>query len=642
MAGPESPSAAASVRIGAYRLEVSGGAGSFAQFDGDEEDENARELAAALDEPERPPAGVAAIEEFEETADEVTSRIEDADKYLRAAAAGELLDLDNLTGEIDSLLDLCARLDKQGRFDEQLKLMRSLNGLLALCLRWWDLIRSLRRLLRSATAAKHVPAQAFAHHELGSLHLCAGQPAEAAEHLGKALRLEDVMGDLAGRCATRHNLDSSHRDLAMRSGGGVPPPRRIQRLVILAGALAIAGGSGAGLALAIHGGGGGGGTASHATLIVHKDFVPNAPAATATISVICTNGGRPDGSPKTATEAAPAVFKISGLAAGATCTASEEKAPANYSKVQADCRDVPVAIGERSSCTIINHRKGLATATLTVRTDFTPNAPDASIGVTVTCTKGGRPDNAQKRVTEATPVDFRITRFGNGATCTATGTQPAGYSQRNLDCRNVPITLGASAPCTIVNTRGSSTSALFKVTKDFSDDNPAKVSISLSCDSGTISKRPIDAAEGSPATFTVTGFQAGARCTASEDTPLSGYRLDESRCQGVPIARGGCTIVNTLNTTQLTVRKDYTDSNTDEVLVNLDCTGGKVVEPRLKASPSSPAVFTITGFDASTACTATEVHFSGTYDRDESDCKDVTIVSRGECTLVNSPVGGTG
>jgi chitodextrinase len=256
VAGPESPSAAASVRIGAYRLEVSGGAGSFAQFDGDEEDENARELAAALDEPERPPAAVAAIEEFEETADEVTGRIEKADEYLRSAAAGELLDLHNLTGEIDSLLDLCARLDKQGRFDEELKLMRSLNGLLALCLRWWDLIRSLRALLRSATDARHAPAQAFAHHELGSLHLCAGQPAEAAQHLGEALRLEDVMGDLAGRCATRHNLDSSRRDLAMRSGGGVPAPKRIQRLVIFAGALAIAGGSGAGIALAIHGSGG--------------------------------------------------------------------------------------------------------------------------------------------------------------------------------------------------------------------------------------------------------------------------------------------------------------------------------------------------------------------------------------------------
>jgi chitodextrinase len=260
--GPESPSAAASVRIGAYRLEVSGRAGSFAQFEGEAEDEKARKLAEALDAPDEQPAAVAAIEEFEETADEVTGRIEEADKLLRAAAANELLDLGNLTGEIDSLLDLCARLDKQGRFDEELKLMRSLNGLLALCLRWWDLIRSLRALLRSATAAEHAPAQAFAHHELGSLHLCAGRPDEAAKHLGEALRLEDLMGDLAGRCATRHNLDSSRRDLAMRAGGGVPRPRRIQRLVILAGALAIAGGSGAGIALAIHGGGGGDSTTS--------------------------------------------------------------------------------------------------------------------------------------------------------------------------------------------------------------------------------------------------------------------------------------------------------------------------------------------------------------------------------------------
>ena len=130
--------------------------------------------------------------------------------------------------------------------------MRSLNGLLALSLRWLDLIRSLWSLLRSAEAAGHAPAQAFAHHELGSLNLCAGRAMDAVDHLERASRLERQIGDVAGSCATRHNLDSARRDLALRSGGN-GGPRRIQRLVIVAGALAIAGGGGAGIALAIHG-----------------------------------------------------------------------------------------------------------------------------------------------------------------------------------------------------------------------------------------------------------------------------------------------------------------------------------------------------------------------------------------------------
>src|SRR5207247_1785100 len=122
----ESSGAAAdgSIRIGAYSLEVAG-SGSFARFEAEGERDNARALAAALEEaPAEPPAPVAAIEEFQESADAVTSRIEEADRLLRTAAAGDLLRLGNLSGEIDPLLDLFARLDKAGRFEEELKLMR--------------------------------------------------------------------------------------------------------------------------------------------------------------------------------------------------------------------------------------------------------------------------------------------------------------------------------------------------------------------------------------------------------------------------------------------------------------------------------------------------------------------------------------
>src|SRR6266700_410635 len=97
----------ASIRIGAYALAVGSGSGSFAQYAPDPEQTNADALADALG----------------------------------AAREGEAAEL---------------------------RLMRSLNGLLALALRWLDLIRSLRSLLRSADAAGHAAGMAFAHQALGS------------------------------------------------------------------------------------------------------------------------------------------------------------------------------------------------------------------------------------------------------------------------------------------------------------------------------------------------------------------------------------------------------------------------------------------------------------------------------------------
>jgi chitodextrinase len=244
-----------SVQIGAYSLEVATVGGSFAQFEPEPESENAEALEAALeDEAGKPPAAVAALEQFEESADEVTGRIEQADKLLRTAAAGELLDLDNVTAEVDALLDLFGRLDRAGRFEEELKLMRSLNGLLALTLRWLDLVRSLRSLLRSAEGAKHAAGQAFAHHELGSLNLCAGRAEAAQSHLREAFRIQSQIGDLTGQCATRHNLDSARRDALVRSASA-RPPRRLRAAALAAGIALLGGGGGTALGLAIRGGG---------------------------------------------------------------------------------------------------------------------------------------------------------------------------------------------------------------------------------------------------------------------------------------------------------------------------------------------------------------------------------------------------
>jgi len=559
---PEAPSAAASVRVGGYTLDVGKGSGSFARFEPTEEREKARDLKAALAQDDATPAPVVAIEEFQETADAVTSRIEQADQLLTAAADGRLLEPGNLNSEINALLDLFGRLDRAGRFEEELKLMRSLNGLLALTLRWLELIRSLRSLLRSATAAGHQAGQAFAHHELGSLYLCAGRAKDASKHLSEALRIEKQLGDFASQCPTRHNLDSARRDTLARRAWRRSRRQLLYSALIAAAFVLLGGGGGTGLAFAIRGGGGGAGgdSSSHgsnhspATLTVHQDFEPNAVAVPVTFSVTCTNGGRPDKSSKIATETVPASFSISGLGEGATCTATESAVPTGYRAIERGCRNISIARGSSASCVIINVRK--------------------------------------------------------------TGTPHRG---------------GGTVTLTVF------------------DSSPAQVGIAVTCDSGTVAAVQPVASRGSPARFSISGFRSGATCAAAEKTTPSGYSADESKCRRVTITSGGspaCTIVETLNSARLTVRIDYTDGSTSRVYVTLACPSGGTVTSASPsggnsqlASPDSPASFTISGFPTGATCSASEDKVPGGYTPDESDCQDVPLASKSECTIVNSATG---
>jgi hypothetical protein len=632
--------AVGSVRIGGYSLEVDTHAGSFARFETEQESENAQELATALEEePEERPGAVAAIEGFEESAEAVTGRIEEAEGLLRSVAEGNLLDPARLTGEVDSLLELLGRLDKAGRFDEELALMRSLNGLLALSLRWLELVRSLRSLLRSAEAAGHKAGQALAHHELGSLHLCVGQARKAWEHLDEALLLEEQLGDLAGRCATRHNLDAARRELAGRLGG-VRPPRGLLRLAVLAAGLIGLGAAATSIAFGVRDGGGDGSTTSDrasVALTVEQDFEPDNPRGSVSVSVSCTDGGTPDAAPKPANETAPAVFAISGFGAGATCAATVRAAPAGYTTDVSDCRNVSITESDSPSCTITSRRKRAGSVTFTVVKDFEPADP-ASVSVSVSCTNGARPDASPKPAREGAPAVFTIRGFAPTATCTATERRaPPGYTSSERGCREVAITGDKPAMCTIINTRKTPASVTFTVTKDFDPDEPeVSVSISVSCtDGGTPDASPKPAREGTPAVFTISGLSpGGATCTATEGPAPDGYTSNERDCRSVAIVeKRTCTITNTLNSTTFSVGRKFSDGNTISVAVSLTCDSGTVDPARGSAREGSPAAFAVTGYTAGATCTATTVKAPSGYRRDESACQSVLLDAR-ECTIV--------
>jgi tetratricopeptide (TPR) repeat protein len=627
-----------SVRIGGYSLEIGTPAASFARFEPEQESENAQELAAALEE-EPEEHRFAAIEKFEAGAQEVTGRIEEAEGLLRAAAEGQLLDPAKLTGEVDSLLGLLGRLDKSGRFEEELALMRSLNGLLALSLRWLELVRSLRSLLASAEAAGHKAALAWAHHELGSLHLCAGNAKRAARHLDEALRIEEQLGDLAGRCATRHNLDAARRELT--GPPGATPQRKLLLPALLAALFVGLGAGGTSLAYGIRDGGGGGGTGDRSVAFtVDQDFEPDNLRASVNVTVSCTEGGTPDASPKPASENAPAVFAISDFGAGASCTATVRAPPAGYTTDASDCRNVSVTDSDSASCRVTSTRRTLGSVTFSVTKDFEP-ASGASVSVSVTCTRGGRPDASSKLAREGAPAVFTISGFRPGSTCTATeGTAPGGYSSSEAGCRDVAIARGRPTACTITNTRERPATVTFTVTKDFvPDDLEVSVSISVSCTEGaTPAASPKAASENAPAVFTISGVGAGTTCTATEDAAPTGYTGNERDCLRVAIAdKSSCTITNRLNSKIFSVGREFTDGNTTSLGISLTCDSGSVDPGRGTAADGSPVVFTVTGFTAGATCTATPFGAPSGYRRDDTACQTVPLEA-GECTFVYTPV----
>jgi len=83
------------------------------------------------------------------------------------------------------------------------------------------------------------------------------------------------------------------------------------------------------------------------------------------------------------------------------------------------------------------------------------------------------------------------------------------------------------------------------VIKNFIPNNPATVAVALTCTLGGLpTVSPLNASEGSPAVFTVTGAGTGATCTATELVP-SGYTADQTNCVNVPLG-STCTITNVL------------------------------------------------------------------------------------------------
>jgi hypothetical protein len=204
---------------------------------------------------------------------------------------------------------------------------------------------------------------------------------------------------------------------------------------------------------------------------------------------------------------------------------------------------------------------------------------------------------------------------------------PSGYTGDNSDCQNGDP-LGGS--CTITNTLRS---AQFTVHKDFSDNNTASVQVTLECGSATVSPSGAQSvSEGSPVTFTVSGFSGDPNCTATESPIPTGYD-STGTCQAA-LSVGKCTIFNTLRSADFVVMKDFIPDSGDSVSVSLNCDSGQVTVVDGSASEADPAEFNVTGYKGDPNCTAIESLIPAGYDS-TGTCQG-KLLADGDCTITNT------
>ena len=205
----------ASVRVGRYWLEVGSNDGTFAVFEPNPDRKNAAALKQAFKRSSAEGGATATLAATEDVIERAGGELGNAEHWVAffTDAVQGRLDPKAVSGEVDAGLELLGQLDRSGRHEEALRLARDLSAILALLLRWLDLIRSLKIAANSAVALGQAADHAWALHELGSLQLAAGDPHDAAKNLQNAKTIKDTLPPGSGRCATRHNLDSAERDI---------------------------------------------------------------------------------------------------------------------------------------------------------------------------------------------------------------------------------------------------------------------------------------------------------------------------------------------------------------------------------------------------------------------------------------------
>jgi PKD repeat protein len=208
-----------------------------------------------------------------ENASEVMDKIEHALAIVNGVASGDL-DLQALGDEADDLFGLLQRLNGARRWKDALRVARCLAVVAALIGRWIELLRSLRMALHAAEELGDPLGEAWALHELGTLHLVAGRHAEANRQLDRAREIRQQSGsrDIAATNANLQVLCQILRERAPRRASERMLDQLVRRpwlaLIVATTLLVVGGAVGAVLA---------GGSGSSRRAKVAFSFVPSTP-----------------------------------------------------------------------------------------------------------------------------------------------------------------------------------------------------------------------------------------------------------------------------------------------------------------------------------------------------------------------------
>jgi hypothetical protein len=214
-----------------------------------------------------------------------------------------------------------------------------------------------------------------------------------------------------------------------------------------------------------------------------------------------------------------------------------------------------------------------------------------------------------------------------------------------------PVSDNALALC---GTGEPSEQARFLVTKNFDDNNPAEVEVTLSCNTGIPLEQTAMISEGDPVNFVIGDFEQGAlNCEVSEVVP-DGYTAVYNSgfdCvyENIAGAQYNCAIDNLLNEVEVEVTKVWIDENPQFNSQNIADASWECSNVALDGedsglleffgNPSTDSFFVFPSWDGGTDCEVTEVFISDSgVEIDDSECDSIVVFpgSGGSCTIYNT------
>jgi hypothetical protein len=214
---------------------------------------------------------------------------------------------------------------------------------------------------------------------------------------------------------------------------------------------------------------------------------------------------------------------------------------------------------------------------------------------------------------------------------------------------------------------------VFRVTKDFSDDNPAMVDVYISCNTGLPIKSDFSISEFSGGVgFVVKSYQAGTlNCDVWEEPVPAGYAesyvagrfsgtgdftADADGCHFSNVVNGEftCAVVNEVEETRVTVFKEWNFLAEDRYNISqfawadwrcynvrsnpygeLDQLNGSM---QFEGDDFNVITGLYPAFDGSSYCEIVEVNVDSAVDADFDDCLDVHVElgRNNECTIYNT------